>query len=135
MPAFACVAALVANKRANDLRELASLEAHRAERNAREAHQAEKVAVEAQRQALLERDHSRQLSADLALDKGIALAQEGHADRGLLWMLEASKTAPDDAEGFRKMVRWNLGAWLGQVHKTAQDHRYGRSVQSPRLQP
>ena len=75
-----------------------------------------------------ERDHSRQLSADLALDKGVALAQEGHADRGLLWMLEAIKTAPDDAEGFRRTVRWNLGAWLGQVHKAAQNHRY-RSMQ------
>ena len=66
---------------------------------------------------LLERDHSRQQSADLTLDKGFALAQEGHADRGLLWMLEALKTAPDDAEEFRRTVRWNLGAWLGQVHK------------------
>jgi len=72
---------------------------------------------EAERQATLERDHSRQQSADLTLDKGFALAQEGHADRGLLWMLEALKTAPDDAEEFRRTVRWNLGAWLGQVHK------------------
>ncbi len=68
--------------------------------------------------AIEERDHSRRLSAGLALDKGIALAEEGHADRGLLWMLEALKTAPDDAEGFQNAVRWNLGAWLGQVHKT-----------------
>ena len=74
-------------------------------------------AIEARRQAIEERDNSRQLSAGLALDKGIALAEEGHADRGLLWMLEALKTAPDDAEEFRRMVRWNLGAWLGQVHK------------------
>ncbi len=78
----------------------------------------QKVAEAAQEQALLERDKSRRLSAGLALDKGIALAEEGHADRGLFWMLEALRTAPDDAEGFRKMVRWNLGAWLGQVHKT-----------------
>jgi WD40 repeat protein/tetratricopeptide (TPR) repeat protein len=86
---LACVAALVANKRAND----------------------------AQQQAVLERDKSRQLSADLALDKGVALAEAGHADRGLLWMLEALKTAPEDAEAFKRMIRWNLGAWLGQVHK------------------
>ena len=79
---------------------------------------AAKAASQAHRgQALAERDHSRQQSADLTLDKGFALAQEGHADRGLLWMLEALKTAPDDAEEFRRTVRWNLGAWLGQVHK------------------
>ena len=32
-------------------------------------------------------------------------------------MLEALKTAPEDAEPFKRMIRWNLGAWLGQVHK------------------
>ena len=78
---------------------------------------AQKHAVQSQRQALLERDRSLQLSAKLALDRGLALAEQGHADRGLLWMLEALKTAPDDAEGFRRTARWNLGAWLEQVHK------------------
>ena len=94
-----------------------------------------KDAIEARHKAILERDHSRQLSAGLALDKGIALAQEGHADRGLLWMLEALKTAPDDAEEFRKMVRWNLGAWLGQVHKTLRIIDTGGPCDRPRLQP
>jgi WD40 repeat protein/tRNA A-37 threonylcarbamoyl transferase component Bud32/tetratricopeptide (TPR) repeat protein len=75
------------------------------------------VAVKAEQHATLERDKSRQLSASLTLDKGLALGQQGHADQGLLWMLEALKTAPDNAEEFRRTVRWNLGAWLGQVHK------------------
>jgi eukaryotic-like serine/threonine-protein kinase len=75
------------------------------------------AAVKARREAIQERDKSRALSAGLALDRGFALAEAGQADRGLLWMLEALKTAPDDAVAFRKMVRWNLGAWLGQVHK------------------
>jgi serine/threonine protein kinase/WD40 repeat protein len=48
----------------------------------------------------------------------LALAQEGHADRGLHLMLEALKTAPEDAKELRRMLRWNLGAWLGQVHGT-----------------
>jgi serine/threonine protein kinase/WD40 repeat protein/tetratricopeptide (TPR) repeat protein len=74
-------------------------------------------AIEARRQAIKERDNSRRLSSSLTLEKGIALAQAGHADRGLLWMLEALKAAPDDAKDFRRLVRWNLGAWLGQVPK------------------
>ncbi len=32
-------------------------------------------------------------------------------------MLEALKTAPGGAAAFRRTVRWNLGAWLGQVQK------------------
>ncbi len=79
-----------------------------------------KTAIDAQKQAIRERDRSGRLSAGLALEKGIALAEEGHADRGLMWMLEALKSAPESAEGFRKVARWNLGAWLGQVHKTVR---------------
>ncbi len=76
-----------------------------------------KDAVEARRQATEERDRSLRFSSGLALEKGIALGEEGRADHGLLWMLEALKTAPGNAEGFRNAARWNLGAWLGQVHK------------------
>jgi serine/threonine protein kinase/WD40 repeat protein/tetratricopeptide (TPR) repeat protein len=73
--------------------------------------------VHLRQEALLERDKSRQLSANLAFDKGVALAEAGQADRGLLWMLEALKTASPDSKTFQRMIRWNLGAWLGQVHK------------------
>jgi eukaryotic-like serine/threonine-protein kinase len=76
-----------------------------------------KDAIDARREAIKERDNSRRLSSRLTLDKGIALAQGGHADRGLLWMLQALRNAPEDAGQFRSTVRWNLGAWLGQVPK------------------
>ena len=89
---------------------------------------AQDAAVEAGRQAIVQRDHSRLLSAGLALDKGIALAEEGRAERGLLWMLEALKTAPGDAEAFRRAVRWNLGAWLGQVHEPVKIFDLGERV-------
>ena len=74
-------------------------------------------AVLARRQAIKERDNSRRTSSNLTLEKGIALAQEGHAEEGLLWMLEAYKTAPADAEEFKKTARFNLGEWLGQIPK------------------
>jgi eukaryotic-like serine/threonine-protein kinase len=74
-------------------------------------------AIAARRQAFTERDHSRLVSASLTLEKGIAIAEQGFADRSLHWMLEAQRIAPEDALDFRRTVRWNLGAWLGQVHK------------------
>ncbi len=98
---------------ASYFRKLASNES----RAKQQSQQAQKAAIDASQQAIRERDHSRQLSASLALDKGAALAEEGQADRGLLWMLEAIQTAPDSAEAFRKVASWNLGAWLGQVHR------------------
>ena len=79
------------------------------------------------RQAVAERDRSQQLSANLALDKGLTLAGEGEADRGLHWMLQALKTAPENAKAFQRVVRWNLGAWLGQVHKPLGIYETGPS--------
>jgi serine/threonine protein kinase/WD40 repeat protein/tetratricopeptide (TPR) repeat protein len=96
---------------------------------------AQKIAVEARHQAIDECDHSRLISAGLSLDKGIALAEGGHAERGLLWMLEALKTAPGDAEAFRRMVRWNLGAWLGQVHQPLKIVDLGEIGGSPLFSP
>src|SRR5262249_16112129 len=87
------------------------------QRLARSESTAKQQSQEAQKAAISERDNSRRISAGLALDKGFALAEEGHADRGLLWMLEAFKTAPDGAKAFRRLVRWSLGSWQGQVHK------------------
>jgi WD40 repeat protein/tetratricopeptide (TPR) repeat protein len=75
------------------------------------------AAIEAQHQAVSERDHSQRLSAGLTLEKGLALAEQGQADHGLHWMLEALKTAPEGDDAFRRVARWNLGAWLGQVHQ------------------
>jgi WD40 repeat protein/tetratricopeptide (TPR) repeat protein len=96
--------------RANERAEAASL----AEIRSRGSEADAKLAREA---AIVERDNSRRLSAGLAFDRGLALAEEGQADRGLHWMLEGLKTAPDDEGDFRLMVRRNLGSWLGQIHE------------------
>jgi WD40 repeat protein len=69
------------------------------------------------------------------LDKGFALAEEGHADQGLHWMLEALKTAPPQADAFRKLVRWNLGAWLRQVHRPIRFLEFGELTQGAVFTP
>ncbi len=76
-----------------------------------------KEAVEARRQAIAERDNSRRLSANLTFEKGVALAEQGQADHGLHWMLLALRSAPAKSAEFDVMVRRNLAAWLGQVHR------------------
>ena len=60
---------------------------------------AQKAAVAAQNQAVVERDKSQRLSAGLAFEKGLALGEQGRADHGLLWMLDALETAPIAARG------------------------------------
>jgi hypothetical protein len=80
-------------------------------------------ADEAREQAEAERDRSRRLSAGLALDRGLALAEAGEPDRGLIWMLEAWKTAPADADDLRRCALQNLAAWEPQVHRLVKIYR------------
>jgi WD40 repeat protein len=77
---------------------------------------ARKVADDARRQALEERDHSRRQSTDLALDKGIALAEQGEIAQGLRWMLEGLDRAPAESAEIQRVIRINLTAWSEQAH-------------------
>jgi WD40 repeat protein len=77
---------------------------------------ARKGADDARRQALEERDHSRRQSTDLALDKGIALAEQGELAHGLRWMLEGLHDAPAESAELTRVIRINLAAWSEQVH-------------------
>jgi hypothetical protein len=49
--------------------------------------------------------------AMMLFQRGLTLAEQGDADRGLHWMLAALRQAPADAVEFQRMVRTNLAAW------------------------
>jgi serine/threonine protein kinase len=66
--------------------------------------------VEARTRADLEH-----LSADLVLDRGIALADDRQVGHGLLWMLRSLDLAPPTALGLRRAARANLAAWRDQA--------------------
>jgi WD40 repeat protein/tetratricopeptide (TPR) repeat protein/tRNA A-37 threonylcarbamoyl transferase component Bud32 len=61
------------------------------------------------------RNEAQELSAGMRLDKGIDLAERGDISAGLLWMLEAAQTAPEQSVDLRRVARLNLAAWLGQT--------------------
>jgi eukaryotic-like serine/threonine-protein kinase len=61
------------------------------------------------------RTSSQRLSSNLALDRGIALGESGEASRGLHWMVEAFRTAPEDAAYLRSAALRNVEAWSVQV--------------------
>ena len=80
--------------------------------------------------------------AELALDKGIALSDEGQADRGLLWILEALKTAPGDATAFRQTGPPQPGHLAGTgpqttsvVHLGIADPQRRRPSSAPTAEP
>jgi WD40 repeat protein/serine/threonine protein kinase len=84
--------------------------------NLGEANRQRRKAEEAGAEAIRTRNESRRQSAGLLLDRGLALAEQGEAARGLHWMLESLRVAPADAHDLRRVARINLAAWSAQVH-------------------
>src|SRR5262249_43150334 len=54
-------------------------------------------------------------TAELRFRAGLQHCESGAVDRGLFTMLEAWRSAPEDAVAFRRVVRTNLAAWSRQL--------------------
>jgi WD40 repeat protein/tRNA A-37 threonylcarbamoyl transferase component Bud32 len=59
-------------------------------------------------------------SCRLALDRGLALFDEGRAAEGMLWLRRALELAPSDDPRLAHVIRVNLGRWKGEVHPILQ---------------
>lgn len=64
-----------------------------------------------------ERDHAQLLLADMALDKGIGLCEQGEVGYGMLWLVRSLELAPADAQELRWTIRANLAAWQHQLSR------------------
>jgi serine/threonine protein kinase/WD40 repeat protein len=65
------------------------------------------------REAERERRRAQRLSAELALDQGSRLCQEGKMAPGLLWLARALELTPADEPDLDYTIRANLAAWQG----------------------
>jgi WD40 repeat protein/tRNA A-37 threonylcarbamoyl transferase component Bud32 len=91
--AVACYFGVQANRRANE-----------AEINARTANdETEKATKEKQKAQLL--------SANLAIDRGLMLCDQGEVGQGMLWLARALEIMPPDAARLEWFTRMNLTAW------------------------
>src|SRR5262249_22771038 len=73
-----------------------------------EKQRALEAAQEARRQSDLR-------TAELQFRAGLAQCEAGSIDRGLFTLLDAWRSAPEDAVAFRRVVRTNLAAWSRQL--------------------
>jgi WD40 repeat protein/serine/threonine protein kinase len=55
-------------------------------------------------------------SAQLALGRGLELAEKGEANPGLLWMARGLAIAPNDATDLQRYIRLSLDTWGWQAH-------------------
>ncbi|MCO6046392.1 serine/threonine-protein kinase [Aeoliella sp. ICT_H6.2] len=63
---------------------------------------------------------SRRARAELALDKGQMLGDQGDANRALLWMARSLELVPERAPELERVIRVNLGSWQDRVNRVLQ---------------
>ena len=63
-----------------------------------------------------ERQQSEHLSARLALERGLALCEQGESGRGLLWLGRTLKLAAVHADPLEATSRVNLAGWSRELH-------------------
>jgi hypothetical protein len=84
----------------------------------RRAHDAERAGEEKQRALIAAQEARRQSdlrAAESRFRVGLDECETGAVDRGLLTMLDAWRSAPEDAVAFRRGVRTNLAGWSRQL--------------------
>src|SRR5262249_20765039 len=56
------------------------------------------------------------LSASLALERGLTLAEQGEVAQGMLWLARGLKIAPTDDADLQRDLRTSLAVWQRQLH-------------------
>jgi WD40 repeat protein/serine/threonine protein kinase len=51
-----------------------------------------------------------------ALDKGIALCEEGEGAQGMLWLAHSLELAPLEADDLQQAIRRNIAGWSKEIH-------------------
>src|SRR5262249_14784491 len=73
-------------------------------------------AIQAANDAKRERQNSQREAALLALDRAIALGEDGDARRGLLWLVHSLELAEDaQDQHLQDFIRMSIAAWRWQL--------------------
>src|SRR5262249_36877390 len=99
------------------------------------AQEHEQEAVQARNDAQTERNRFHQQSTDNLLGRGLDFAQHGEVNKGLHWMMEALRTAPADADEFRRVVQTNLAAWSHQTCRLRHQLDHPDEIDAAAIRP
>ena len=99
-----------------------------------QAQSRERDALLAGKEAAEARDALARQAAGLYFDRGLDLAEAGEPDKGVHWMAHALRVGPDDTD-FRRVVRTNLAAWGGQLHRLTSVFRHPARLRGASISP
>ncbi len=107
---------------------VSAIYAYKAAINANDAEVARQHAVNAQHQ-------TAGLLAVSRVDHAQALCEQGEVGRGMLWLVDSLKIAPEDSSDLDKAVRTSLAAWQGQLHSLRAVIKYPDEINSVTFSP
>jgi WD40 repeat protein/serine/threonine protein kinase len=108
---------------------------HRAEAERDLADQARREAVELAAAEQRAHHEAQVLSANLMLERGVALCEGGECGPGLLWVARALETAPDDEVELNRSARLVLGGWGRQLRLPLAVFPQSGEVEAAALSP
>jgi WD40 repeat protein len=73
-------------------------------------------AEDARQKAVKAQQETAGLLAGSYVDRAQALCEQGEVGRGMLWLADSLKVAPEDSSDLDHAVRTSLAAWHGQLH-------------------
>src|SRR5262249_15422981 len=79
--------------------------------NADEANRQRQLAVANAAEAVRQTQQTNLALADMAVDRGLVLCEQGEVGLGMLWLFRSLEMAPPDATDLQRVIRANLGAW------------------------
>ena len=105
--------------------EIAEAALQEAEVRRTEAETALREAQDRRKEADTQRRQALRLSANLALDRGLGLCEQGDVGLGLLWLARSLEIAPREEVDLRFAIRANLNGWRRELHllKAPLPHR------------
>jgi WD40 repeat protein/serine/threonine protein kinase len=67
-------------------------------------------------EAEIQHDLAQQLSARLAMERGLFFCEQGDAGRGMLWLARSLEIVPSGGIDLEQEIRMNLAGWQHQLH-------------------
>jgi eukaryotic-like serine/threonine-protein kinase len=82
-----------------------------------------------------QRREAQQLAVRLAIDRGVALCEQGNSDEGMLWLAAALERLPADAPRLEHSVRALMAAWRPRWHLLRTVFSHGDAMTAAAFSP
>ena len=92
-------------------------------------------AEDARQDAVKAKEEVSGLLAGSYVDRAQALCEQGEVGRGMMWLADSLKIAPEGSRDLARAIRTSLAAWHGQLHSLRAVVRYPEQINSVAYSP